>query len=443
MNRPAPLSDLNATFLREGGQAWSARRLLRWAKRMDAALPDDHGPVVGVSSACSPFICAATLALWRRGSAPLLLDPSLRAEPQQMQGTPLFRCTLADGPRPILPGVIQPGDAPGKGGEGPMLVPCWPHADELAALFLTSGATGTPTAVRKLGRQLFAQMEMELGVLGVRRGVSVYSLAPPFHILGFVYGLFLPLLGGGRAAFSRGELQQAWLRTINTRRPDLVVGVPMHYRLLARCAAAPLPRATYFSSGAPMPPPVYHSFLEQAGHPIVQGYGSTETGGIARRASLGAWTPFPGLRWKVEPGTGRLMVRSPWQETPEQWHRTDDVVEPEGEGFRLLGRSDSVIKVAGKRFSTNEVVGATTSTPGVEEAAAVTYQRYGEVAVALFVAARPGEEVTAEQLRAALGQRLAAFKLPRTIRVLSELPRLSNGKVDLRRLHDLASHGGR
>ena len=118
-------------------------------------------------------------------------------------------------------------------------------------------------------------------------------------------------------------------------------------------------------------------------------------------------------------------------------------VEPEGEGFRLLGRADTVIKVAGKRFSTNEVVGAATAAPGVDQAAAVTYQRYGEVAVALFVAARAGEELSIHELRADLGQRLAAFKLPRTIRVLPELPRLSTGKVDLRRLRELAAQGAR
>ena len=217
----------------------------------------------------------------------------------------------------------------------------------------------------------------------------------------------------------------------------LVIGVPMHYRLLARCADGPLPDATYFSSGAPMPPAVYAAFSEHAGHQIIQGYGSTETGGIARRADLGAWQPFPGLSWKVQPDTGRLVVRSPWQEDPDRWHVTDDVVEPEGEGFRLLGRADSVTKVAGKRFSVNEVVGAASAMEGVEQAEAVTYERYGEVAVALFVIPSPGATLEEDGVRQALARRLAAFKVPRTVRVLEELPRLSNGKADLRRLKEM------
>ena len=435
--RQAPLSDPDAVFLREGAASWTGGQLLRWAHQMEAGLPDGAGATVGVSSGSAAFICAATLALWRRGSAPLLLDPSLRQEPGGLRGQGLYSHTLADGPREGLPGVIQPGGAPDTGDGGPLLTPRWPAADQEAALFFTSGSTGEPTVVRKRGYQLFAQMEMELSVLAVERGVSVYSLAPPFHILGFVYGLFLPLLGGGRAAYSPGELPLEWLRALHARRPDLVVGVPMHYRLLSRCAKQPLPPATYFSSGAPLPPPVYEDFAERAGHAIVQGYGSTETGGIARRQDLGSWQPLSGLRWKVQPETGRLMVRSPWQETPHRWHVTDDVVEPQGRGFRLLGRADSVIKVAGKRFSVNEVVAAAQGTAGVDQAAAVTYQRYGEVAVALFVVLCSGQSMTGDDLRAALGQQLAAFKLPRTIRLLPELPRLSNGKVDLRRLRTL------
>lgn len=436
MTHPGPLADLDAVFLREGGEAWTGRRLLGWARVMDELLPGLDGEVVGVSSSSGAFVCAAALALWSRGSTPLLLDPGLRGETLALNSEPLFQRTLADGSRPLLPGLVQLVDPPMDDGGAP-LTPRWPGELDEAARFFTSGSTGAPTVVRKLGRQLFAQMAMELSVLDIARGVSVHSMAPPFHILGFVYGLFLPLLGGGCAAFSHGELQQAWIRAIRERRPDLVIGVPMHYRLLARCADGPLPDATYFSSGAPMPPAVYAAFSEHAGHQIIQGYGSTETGGIARRADLGAWQPFPGLSWKVQPDTGRLVVRSPWQEDPDRWHVTDDVVEPEGEGFRLLGRADSVTKVAGKRFSVNEVVGAASAMEGVEQAEAVTYERYGEVAVALFVIPSPGATLEEDGVRQALARRLAAFKVPRTVRVLEELPRLSNGKADLRRLKEM------
>ena len=439
MNRAPPLEHGAALFLRESGEEWSGGRLLRLAANVDTALARGgvgEGQVVGVSSSSAAYVAAAVLALWTRGAEPLVLDPLLRREPDVvLRGHPGM-VVLADSPREAMAGAVVVPAMEADISCAP-LVPRWPEADRAAALFLTSGSTGEPKVIRKQGYQLFGQMEQELEVLGVRKGVSVYSLAPPYHILGFVYGLFLPLLGRGTAAFSPGELQGIWCDHIRQARPGLVVGVPMHYRLLARYAEEPLPKAVYFSSGAPLPPSVNKTFLERAGHPIFQGYGSTETGGIARRQGLSAWIPFPGLQWRIEPEGGRLAVRSPWQEEPGRWHVTDDVAERSGDGFRLLGRADSVVKVAGKRFSTDEVVRAAQSMEGVDQAAAVTYERFGEIAVALFVVPAGGAALDEAELRAWLGRSLATFKIPRTVRALSDLPRLGSGKVDRPALREL------
>jgi O-succinylbenzoic acid--CoA ligase len=119
---------------------------------------------------------------------------------------------------------------------------------------------------------------------------------------------------------------------------------------------------------------------------------------------------------------------------------TDDVIEQDGEGFRLLGRADSIVKVGGKRFSTHEVVAAALAQPHVEQAVAVTFQRFDETAVALFVMPAAGAALAAPELRAALALRLAPFKLPRQINIVPELPLLANGKPDLGALRALAEH---
>ena len=76
---------------------------------------------------------------------------------------------------------------------------------------------------------------------------------------------------------------------------------------------------------------------------------------------------------------------------------------------------------------------------GVEQAAAVTYERYGELAVGLFVVPGRGAQLSPETVRARLGQQLAPFKLPRTVRLLADLPRLPSGKVDRQQLRALCS----
>jgi len=436
VSHPGPLQHRAATFLRERERRSTGEDLLRLAAALAEAIPDGKVKVVGVSSGSAGYVAAAAQACWSRGLELVVLDPSLRAEAAVLaRGAGMV--VLADAARPTLPDALVVPVAQAAG-VAP-LSPVWPDEQAVAVNFFTSGSAGEPKLVRKRGYQLFRQVEQELSVLGVSSGVSVYSLAPPYHILGFVYGLFLPLLGGGRAAFAPGELPAVWIRELHQERPDLVVGVPMHYRLLARFADEALPRATYFSSGAPLPEAVCERFRQRSGQRIVQGYGSTETGGIARRQGFGAWTPFPGLSWRIQDADGRLAVRSPWQQQPDRWHVTDDIAEADGEGFRLLGRADSVIKVAGKRFSLDEVDRAARGLEGVEQAAAVTYERYGELAVGLFVVPGRGAQLSPETVRARLGQQLAPFKLPRTVRLLADLPRLPSGKVDRQQLRALCS----
>jgi histidine ammonia-lyase len=425
-----PLSDREASFLVQDGDPWSGQRILALAHRISHVVPS--GNVVGVSSASPAFVLASVLALWKLGRSPILLDPSLRSEPEAVFKRYAGMQVLTDAPNPVLSGGIVVAQEPGS----ELLEPLWPEPDHTAALFFTSGSTGEPKIIAKRASQLVRQMDAELRWLGIPENLSVYSLAPPFHILGFVYGLFLPLLAQGRAAFSPQALASQWVVNLRAQKPDLVVGVPFHYRTLASHAKSPLPDAFYFSSGAPLTPDIDAAFREKTGQKITQGYGSTETGGLAKREGFGAWRPFPGVEWRIAED-GRLVVRSPWQEDPEQWHLTDDVVSAEGDGFVLHGRADSVVKVAGKRFSTDEVVTASLSVAGVSEAAAVAYERFGEIAIALFVVGT----VSASDLRDALNARLAPFKVPRFIEILADLPRLSNGKVDRQELKKLATRG--
>lgn len=451
LRRP-PLKGRAGTFLRVAEQQHDAASMLRLAGATRRALPPDCGETVGLWASSPAFVAAGSLALWSEGRHPLLLDPGLRQEPRALlEQFPGLAVLVEPGARCHLDAAVQVPDA----GEEERLQPRWPAPRALAARFFTSGSSGEPKLVDKRAYQLYAQLarlhahagdrpseeattrrQGDARLLALPAAPSVFCLVPPFHILGYVYGLFLPLLDGGRTAFAGEELPAAWEAQIRALRPDLVVGVPLHYRLLARhlarAGAGSLPPACYFSSGGPLSPAVHQAFAASAGQQILQMYGSTETGGLAARRGFGPWTPLPGLSWQMRPEDGRLMVRSAWQESPGEWTVTDDVVEPDAGsgGFRLVGRADSVVKVAGKRFSTNEVQAAAQALAGVEQAEVVTYPRYGETAVALFVVPAPGSELSPKTVRRALAEGLAGFKQPRTIAVLRQMPRLSSGKVD-------------
>ena len=267
------------------------------------------------------------------------------------------------------------------------------------------------------------------------------SLVPAFHILGYIYGLSTPAAGRGTTVFSRGASPQGWVDHVRSERPRLVVGVPSHYRLMAQLLDSPLPEAIYLCSGGPLAPATAGAFERRAGWPVLQVYGSTETGGIAVRRGAGPMEPFPGLLWKSRESDGRLVIRSAWQDRPSDWHCTDDVVAVEEGTFRLLGRADSVVKIGGRRFSTGEIVQTALSSPGVAQAHALPYDRFGEHAIALFIVASNGAPLSAADVRAHLGSRLAPFKVPRTIHVLPELPTRGIGKVDEAALRALAVNG--
>jgi acyl-coenzyme A synthetase/AMP-(fatty) acid ligase len=382
-------------------------------------------------------VVAALLGAWKTRRAPLLLDPSSRVERVE-PGGPGRRATVLvpsgerDGGTALA--VREERSAP--------IDPEFPVGETTEVAFLTSGSTGEPKRTSKRGYQLAMEFEAEPGWLHSPRPCNVLCLVPPYHILGYIYGLYLPAATGGRTCFVRGGTPQAWVERIRARPPDLVVGVPSHYRLLNGILREPLPPSTFLSSGAPLPPEVGERFLSLAGRRIVQVYGSTETGGIATRDREGPWTPLPGLEWRVERGDGLLAIRSPWQERPASWHRTDDLAEDARGGFLLHGRADSIVKVGGRRFSSGEIVKAALSHPAVDQAYAVTYGRYGEPAVALFVTVVSGVEATTSGIRGHLAERLSAFKVPRTIQILEQLPTKGSGKVDAEALRDLVSTPG-
>lgn len=431
---PAVFADQTATFLTEGHESWSGERICALAGRISATVEGLPEQTIGVCSPSAAFVTASVLALWRAGREPLILDPNLKGEPEQLlrlyPGLPV----LADSPDAFLPGSVRRPAA-----EAEPLEPCWPDDDQKLATFFTSGSSGEPKLVTKMAGQLLCQLEDEPRALGFPDHSSCFSMVPPFHILGFMYGLFLPLVLGGSTSFLPGTAPEVWVRHIRRAGPDLVIGVPSHYRFIVSILEEALPPAIYITSGAPLPEDVDERFAERAGRRLLQIYGSTETGGVATRHGTGAWTPLPGLQWKVDAADGRLMVFSPWQEGPESWRLTDDLAVADGPGFRLVGRADSIVKVGGKRFSSNEVVDLAQSLPAVEQGVAVVYERYGEGALALFVTLRRGEGATESELRRLMNQRLAPFKAPRTIRILRSLPLLANGKVDRQALRSRAA----
>jgi acyl-coenzyme A synthetase/AMP-(fatty) acid ligase len=310
-----------------------------------------------------------------------------------------------------------------------------PSDDQPFASLLTSASSGENKLIEKRGFQMYRQAEALASVLPLHGSGRVLSFVPPYHLLGFFYGLVLPLVQGAETVLATEVTGVAMAELLEKYRPDLVVGTATHYRFLVRATehATLRPSSTaYLSSGAPLDPAVAEAFAARFGTPVLDFYGSTELGGVAYRAWPAPYRAMPSVRWRIDPETAALEVWSPWaSEGPATWLSTDDAAELAGDdGFRLLGRRDHVVKVGGKRFSTIEVEEALRTMPGVAEAAAFPYARFGEPALAAAVAPEPGASLDETAVRAFLAERLASFKLPRSILLLARLPRGSHDKID-------------
>ena len=424
-----PFADPRRTALDQNGEAWDGSRILRLARAVSDRLPRGVRGTVAIRSRAPAFVEATLLAVWTKGCNALLLDPVLS-----------YSWMASSFPEPV-PTLTPADEADGRPGEIPVgppadepLAPARPRGNDPFLTVLTSGSTGEPKLVPKRWFQFERQFETEREQLGLSDPFTVLSLVPVHHILGFMYGIFYPLSSAGSAAFSLGTTPPVWLRRIRRLEPKLVVGVPSQYRLLVPIIDRPLPQAVYLSSGAPLPEALGREFQERAGSPIVQVFGSTESGGIALRTGDDPWRPIPPLRFRVDDADQRLWVAAPWLEQPDVWTPTDDAAVADADGFKLVGRVDSVVKVGGRRFSTDEIVRAAQTIPGVDQSVAVIYHRYGEPALALFVTPKSGATLTMGTLRDALSQRLVDFKMPRTLCVLDALPTRGIGKVDLEAL---------
>jgi acyl-coenzyme A synthetase/AMP-(fatty) acid ligase len=123
------------------------------------------------------------------------------------------------------------------------------------------------------------------------------------------------------------------------------------------------------------------------------------------------------------------------------WYRTGDLGRIDADGYLYItGRASSVVKVGGNRVSTEEVSAMLRAHDDVAQAAVIAQDDpTWTTRLVGFVVARAGAPLDATALRDWMAARQPAYKVPRAIHVLAELPVDSSGKLSLRRLEELAA----
>ncbi|MEU5622272.1 MULTISPECIES: AMP-binding protein [Streptomyces] len=356
-----------------------------------------------------------------------------------------------------------------------------PQPGDTALISYTSGTSGTPKGATNTHRNIMYNAERQRTGLDLPAAPVYFALAPLFHITGMVceFGACLNSVGTLVLAyrFEAGVVLDAFAE----HRPHYTVGPSTAFMALA---AHPSVTREHFASfanissgGAPLPPALVEKFRAGFGPYIRNGYGLTEC--TAPCASVP-----PHLEAPVDPVSGTLAVGVPGPESvvrivddqgaevpfgeqgeivvsgpqvvPGYWRRPDATAEtfPGGElrtgdiGFMdaqgwlyVVDRKKDMINASGFKVWPREVEDVLYTHPAVREAAVVGVpDGYRGETVKAYISLRPGAATDPDALVAYCEERLAAYKYPRQVEILPDLPKTASGKI-LRRELRSANHG--
>jgi malonyl-CoA/methylmalonyl-CoA synthetase len=338
----------------------------------------------------------------------------------------------------------------------------------LASLLYTSGTTGQSKGAMITRANLLANAQALVATWQMSAKDTLIHVLPLFH----VHGLFLSLnvlfaAGGSVRLLPRFDPAET-IRQLSSA--CVFMGVPTHYtRLLASPALTREAVAgvrLFVSGSAPLLAETHREFETRTGKAIVERYGMTETlvntsnpcVGLRKAGSVGL--PVPGVELRItdtvraDEGTevGMIEIRGPnvcagyWRapektastRTEDGFLRTGDLGRLDADGYvSIVGRAKDMVISGGLNVYPKEVELELDALPGIVESAVfgVPHPDLGE-GVTATVTVKPGVTIDETALASALRSRLASYKVPKRILVVSELPRNSMGKVQKNRLRE-------
>ena len=327
----------------------------------------------------------------------------------------------------------------------PQPVPCrddavlrWlPPWDEPLLRLYTSGSTGVPQVQVKTLRQF----ERGARVLGARlaQDVDLASIdalvcsVPPQHMFGVEASTMLSLVHGLPLLDGR-PLLPADVNAALERcgRAGLWITTPLHLRAIVQARQRVPNCALVVSSTMPLSAALAAQAEALVGAPVLEVYGSTETGAVATRRSVrdSRWRPVDGVRLEAQPGRTRV-----WGSHFDSPRDLADEIEPAGDGFILLGRQADMVKIGGRRASLAGLNLLLAEMPGLEDG--VFYLPTSKALDQRLVLIHAGASIDRARADAWLLQRIDPVFLPRSWIQVDRLPRSGNGKLTRQALDEL------
>lgn len=425
--------DLDAPIAWRGSEPISRRQYLADVHAMSALLPAS-GPMLNITGDRYRFAVGLGAAMLR-GHTNLLPPnhtPDIVARLHSL--FPSTYCVADDTARQWrLPTIVVPQIHADVRGETEV-----PRVDgsALTAQVLTSGSTGDPMPHAKQWALLVRNIEAGSKRLARHMnrpdltGVTLVATVPAQHMYGFESTVLIALLGGAAFETERPFYPADIARALERApRPRMLVTTPFHLKtLLDSGVALPAIDLTVCAT-APLSPQVAARAEAALAAPLMEIYGCTEAGQVAtRRTTAGAeWLTYDGL---VLQGDGEHCVISGGH-VPQPTELADVLEVIDAQRFRLLGRSNDLINIAGKRSSLSHLNYHLNSIAGVRDGAFWLPHEADEndATVVRLMAFVVAPDVSADAIIAALRDRVDAAFLPRPVLHVPALPREPTGKL--------------
>ncbi len=353
-------------------------------------------------------------------------------------------------------------------------------AEDVAFLTYTSGTTGPPKGAMTTHRNIVFNAQSYRDWIKLTPDDVVLGVAPLFHITGLIGHIAISFLLPATLVLAYRFEPAMMLDVIRETRPTFTVGsITVFIALMNAPGASAEDFASLnkiYSGGAPIPPTTVVEFQSRLGPYIHNIYGLTETTSPSHAVPLGGDAPVDPASGALSVGVpifntivrivgedgadlpageiGELVTEGPqvvvgYWEKPEETEkalgggklRTGDVGYMDEDGwFYIVDRKKDQINVSGYKVWPREVEDVLYQHPAVREAAAVGVpDEYRGETVKAIVSLRAGQTVEPEELIVFCKDRMAAYKYPRLVEIIDELPKTVTGKVLRRELREQAT----
>lgn len=476
--RDVALCDMSRIALVVDDASYDYGTLLRWidgaAAHLTARGCGPHDAVAVLVPNSLDFV-VGVFATFAIGATLVPLNPSFRvdelshylgvSEPKAMLAPEAILATVGAALEiPIMASSIDTWTSEPRQAEGGAPVHECTGAGHGGVYMFSSGSTGRSKRISRSESQLLAEYDAMRRTVALSASDCILCTVPMFHAHGFGNALFAALLSGAKLVLRTREFNaRAVVASMAEHGVTMYPAVPFMFKMIGETKFSKMPDLTrlrlMISAGAALPESVSRSVRDRLGHPVVQLYGSTETGalsinvmhGLDKPTSVGR--PLQGYEIEVRSDEGVRLGPDErgevWVRSPAMTQAYDGLADMSAacfvDGFFFTGdmgyhdadgdlyiteRKKLLINVAGYKVDPLEVEDVLARHPAVQDVVVigVPHPGYGEEVKAVIVT-RPDPTVTPEELVQHAASHLAEYKVPRRVEFIAEIPRSPLGKV--------------